>query len=253
MGARESQQRLLFQLEAKEEKTNQARENRLWVKCIFKGEWWEVCGGWNLGSVRGGHWRSGRLAPSQITSGLLRFKHFSPCRIAGFNVAFLSWGLFCIPWFYRARLGILHLGLLSHAAELLRVAKRSAVHMAEFCDVYELAQALVPDFLPVSSLQQSPNPPPPLPAWRPQVTPGSWKNLVHLSVHITENSFWIDSFVFWCFVSVLRCPPSPSTSRPWHHYPLGPNLVRIPGHCFSTPKEQQEILKLGTAVFHRKE
>ena len=170
--------------------------------------------------MRGGHWRGGRLAPSQITSGLLRFTCFSPYPIAGFNIGFLSLGLFCTPWFYWARLGILYLGLLSHAAELLRVANRSAVHMAVFCDVYELAQALVPDFLSVSSLQQSPNPLPPLPAWRPQVTPWSWKNLVHLCVHITENSFWIESFVFWCFSQssgalVLLAHPTPDTAAPW--------------------------------------
>lgn len=51
-----------------------------------------------------------------------------------------------------------------------------------------------------------------------------------------------------CFLmlfSVLRCSRSPSTSHTWHCCPLGPNLMRITGHCFSTPKEPGEILKLG--------
>ena len=80
--------------------------------------------------MKGGLSRGGRLAPSQITPGQLRFTHFSPYPIAGFNVAFLLLALFCTPWFYWARLGVLHLGLLSHAAELLRAANRSAVHRA---------------------------------------------------------------------------------------------------------------------------
>lgn len=130
----ESQQRLLFQLEAKEEKTNQARKTDCGSRVYSKenGEKFVVAGTWVVCERRS-------LALSQITSGLLRFTHFSPCRIAGFNIAFLFTGLFCIPWFYRARLGILHLGLLSPCCRTSQVAKRSAVHMAEFLHVYEFS------------------------------------------------------------------------------------------------------------------
>lgn len=58
-------------------------------------------------------------------------------------------------------------GSLSHAAELLRASDRSADHMEQFCDMWESAQALVPCFVSVSRLQQSPSP---CPARRPQVT-----------------------------------------------------------------------------------
>ena len=58
-------------------------------------------------------------------------------------------------------------GSLSHAAELLRASDRSADHMERLCDMWESAQALVPCFVSVSRLQQSPSP---CPARRPQVT-----------------------------------------------------------------------------------
>ena len=105
-------------------------------------------------------------APSQITPGLLRFTHFSPYPIAGFNVAFLLLALFCTPWFYWARLGIAF-----PCCRTSQGGQQVCCPQGEFCDVHGSAQALVPAFLSVSSLQQSPNPPLPLPAWRPQVTP----------------------------------------------------------------------------------
>ena len=66
------------------------------------------------------------------------------------------------------------------------------------------------------------------------------------------NSFWIESFVFWCFFSVLRCPSSAGTSHTWHRCALGPNLATTPGHWFSTPEEQWKILKLRTDLFSGK-
>lgn len=103
----------------------------------------------------------------------------------------------------------------------------------------------------VSSLQQSHNP---CSAWRPQVTPWFWENMVLLCVHIVKNSFWIKPLFFGivfrlCF-PVPGPPPPPSASSTWIGATAASRLEISWELCVVFNHQRiTEIPKFGTAVF----
>lgn len=182
MGAWGSQQRLMFELKKKVGKTNQARETASWMGQVYSEKSGEKF-------LMARTEAAVRLARSQITSGLLRLKHLVYILKEVLMPSFFNWVSLVHLGFTRLDLASFtwDMGLLSCAAELLTVSNRSADHVASMC-----ANRLRLLYL-VTSTQQSHHP---CPARRPPVTPRFGECLVHLCVHIVENTFWIEPLFF---------------------------------------------------------
>lgn len=128
MGAWGSQQRLMFELKKKVGKTNQARETASWMGQVYSEKSGEKF-------LMAGTEAVVQLAWSQITSGLLRLKHLVYILKEVLIPSSFHWVSLVHLGFTRLALASFTWdeGLLSRAAELLRVSNRSADHMAQMC------------------------------------------------------------------------------------------------------------------------